>query len=98
MARLTCNSIIKAACEETGLKSEYIELFKAKESDGGTYYWRGSASYLFTESNTHTQKLSDWPLERWIEDLKGKISDARPSDWQAESFTGLDMNKQIESE
>ncbi len=97
MAQLTRKRILEAATKATGLKLTYIELFKANESDGGTYYWGGLAASYFSESNTHIQKLSDWPLERWICELTESIAEARPSDCLTETFTGFDMNNYIES-
>ncbi len=95
--RLTVNTIIKAVCDATGLNPEYIELFKALESDGGTYYWGGKAAACFTEANTYCRRLDDSSIQDWIRGLEIKIQDCRPWDYPLETYTGADLNKHIES-
>lgn len=97
MARLTRKAIIAAVAKRTGLKPQYIDLQKANESDGGTYYWTGYAGSIFSEANSHIQKLNDWDLERWVDDAEHKIEESRPYGWETDEFSGKDMNKYIES-
>lgn len=71
MARVTIKAIIDAIVKKYGVKREYIGLDK----DGDIYYWHGEFSLLLRDSEncTHLTRLSDWSVERWVDEFDGRV-------------------------
>jgi hypothetical protein len=67
--RVTKKSITDA------IKKKYdvdVEMDKCE----GIYYWCGDCTMLFDGSCTHMNRLSDWSVERWVEDFGSYVEDA----------------------
>lgn len=77
--------IIKTVCEQFDIKPEYIGVDRHE----GEYYWTGKLACLLDGTCTHTTKLNDLSLERWIELLKAELGRA--------DLLDVDINKHIES-
>lgn len=72
--RLTVKSITKAVAERTGVKPEYIELYRATD-DGQYYYWGGKAGSCFLGQMTFS-RINSVTLERWIEDFEYRVKES----------------------